>query len=151
MVLNIVEGKMPSFFDGGIDVVDVEDVADGHIRAMEKGKAGESYNLGTEGNFTMIKNLFSLIAEAGGVKPPKLRVPISLALLWAYGVTAVSDYITGKEPVATPGNIYALSIKKKVDFSKAVSGLGIPQTPLSRIVEKTVRWYRDNGYFEELS
>jgi len=146
MVLDVIAGRMPSYFDGGIDVVDVDDVAEGHVLAMEKGKEGESYNLGTIGNFVTMRDLFTVIAEAGGVKPPRFAVPRFLALAWAYAITAVADAITHREPVATPSNIKSLGMKKRVDFSRARSELGLPQTPLQQIVEKTVRWYTKEGY-----
>ena len=147
IVLDVMRGKIPSYFDGGIDIVDVEDAAEGHILAMERGRAGEGYNLGNTDNFTNMKDLFGMIAAEGGVKPPQLRVPVFMAMAWAYAATAVSDYITHREPVATPGNIQALTMKKRVDFSKAVSELGLPQTPLRETIRRTVNWYRKEGYF----
>ena len=146
IVLDILKGKIPSYFDGGIEVVDVEDVAAGHILAMEKGRPGESYNLGCQDNFTTMKNLFALIARAGGVRAPFIQVPQSFALAYAHMLTFISDRITHSEPVATPDNIRILSIKKHVDFSKAASELGLPQTPLQDIIERTVRWYKKEGF-----
>ncbi len=146
MAINVIKGKIPSCFEGGIDVVDVDDVAQGHILAMEKGVTGESYNLGTIGNFVSIKDLFALIAETAGVKAPKMVVPKPAALIWAYFSTLISDYITNSPPPATPGNIHILSLKKRVDFSKAANELNLPQTPLNKIVEKTVNWYKRHGY-----
>ncbi len=146
LVLDILRGTVPSYFDGGIDVVDVADVAAGHIRAMQMGQEGESYNLGCQGNFTTMKELFVLIAQCGGVRPPGIRVPVFMALAWAYMLTAVADHITHREPVATPANIRALALKKQVDFSRARTELNIPQTPLQTIVEKTIAWYRSKKY-----
>ncbi len=146
LVLDILKKRIPSYFDGGIDVVDVDDVAAGHRLAMEKGTAGESYNIGCIGNFTSLKDLFSAIAEAGNVSPPRFRVPKAGARVWAGALTMISDYITHIEPVASPANIRALALKRKVDFRKAVTGLGIPQTPLSEVVRKTVSWYHRMGY-----
>ncbi len=146
LVLDALKGKMPSYFDGGIDVVDIDDVAQGHVLAMEKGVVGQSYNLGCVGNFALMKDILALIADVGQVKAPKMGVPNCLALLWAASITAISDFITHKEPVATPANIRALSVKRHVDFSKAVAELGIPQTPLRSVIEKTVAYYRKEGY-----
>ncbi|MFC1592275.1 NAD-dependent epimerase/dehydratase family protein [Thermodesulfobacteriota bacterium] len=146
VVLDVLLGRIPSYFEGGIDVVDVADVAAGHILAMEKGVAGASYNLGCVSNFTTMQNLFGLIAAEGGVAAPRLRVPVFMALQWARLLTALSDYITHREPLATPANIQALAMKKRVDFSRAVSELGIPQTRLPAIIAKTVSWYRKEGY-----
>lgn len=146
LVLDILKGRVPSYFDGGIDVVDVGDVAAGHLLAMERGVPGESYNLGCLHNFTTMKDLFALIAKAGGVRPPLIRVPVALALAWAGMLTLVADHITHREPVATPGNIKILAAKRQVDFRKAAAELGLPQTPLKDIIERTVRWYTREGY-----
>ncbi len=146
MVLDIIQRKMPSYFDGAIDVVDVDDVAEGHILAMEKGRAGESYNLGSAKNFTSLKDLFELIAQCAGVKPPGIQVPVSIALGWSWCLKWLADYLTHKEPIATPANIKALAMKKRVDFSKAVNELGIPQTQLKEVIAKTVNWYRNEGF-----
>ncbi len=147
LVIDVIKGKMPSYFDGGIDVVGINDVVAGHILAMEKGRKGECYNLGCIGNFAIMKELFNLIADEGGVRAPFMKSPRFMALSWAVLITAFSDYITGREPVATPSNIRALSIKKRIDFTKAVNELGIPQTPLKEVVKDTVEWYRKEGYF----
>lgn len=146
MVLDVLKQRIPSFFDGGIDVVAVDDVAEGHVLAMQRGTAGDSYNLGCPGNFTSMQALFTMIAHYGGVSPPRLRVPYFMALAWACLLTAVADFITHGEPLATPGNIQILALKKRVDFSRAVRELGIPQTPLHVVVARTVNWYRSQGY-----
>jgi len=146
MVLDVLRRRIPSYFDGGIDVVDVDDVAEGHRLAMQLGAPGASYNLGCPGNFTTMQALFSLIAQYGGVKPPPLRVPCFMALAWARMLTAVADRVTHREPLATPGNIQILSLKKRVDFSRAARELGLPQTPLNVVVARTVNWYRSQGY-----
>jgi len=146
LVLDVLQGRVPSYFDGGIDVVDVHDVARGHILAMEQGKPGESYNLGSMQNFATMQELTRLIAQTGGVRPPLVRVPVWCALVWAYTLTFIADYITRREPVATPANIRILAQKRRVDFSKAVRELGLPQTPLADIVGRTVSWYRAAGY-----
>jgi len=146
IVLNILKGKVPSYFHGGIEVVDVDDVVAGHILAMERGRAGESYNLGCRGNFTTMKNMFDIIARAGGVRAPFLKVPRAFALAYACALSFIADCITHTPPVATPDNIRILSAMKHVDFSKATEELGIPQTPLKAVIEKTVRWYQNEGY-----
>jgi len=93
-----------------------------------------------------MQELTRLIARTGGVRPPLVRVPVWCALVWAYALTFIADYITRREPVATPANIRILAQKRRVDFSKAVRELGLPQTPLMDIVSRTVSWYRAAGY-----
>jgi len=146
LVLDVLRGRVPCYFDGGIDVVDVGDVARGHILAMERGVPGESYNLGCEGNFTLLRDLTRLIARVGGVRPPALRVPVWCALVWAHTLTFIANYVTKREPVATPASIRILALKRRVAFAKAVRELGMPQTPLEDTLTRTVRWYQTAGY-----
>jgi dihydroflavonol-4-reductase len=146
MVLDILKKRIFAYFDGAIDIVDVEDVALGHILAMEKGVSGDSYNLGNQENFVSLRTLFLMIAEIGGIKPPRISVPTPLALAWAQWETFIADHITHRQPAVTPGSVRVLSLKRQVDFSKAIRELGIPQTPLRKTIEKTVRWYRKEGY-----
>jgi dihydroflavonol-4-reductase len=146
LVLDVLKQRIPSYFDGAIDVVDVDDVAEGHLLAMQRGAPGESYNLGCMENFATMKHIFDLIAEAGRVKAPALRVPRWGALAWAGALTLIADRVTHREPLATPANIRTLSLKKQVDFRKAAEQLQLPQTPLREVIRKTVRYYKDQGY-----
>lgn len=146
LVLDVLKGAVPSYFDGGIDVVDVDDVAAGHVLAMEQAAPGQTYNLGCVGNFTLMGDLMACIARVGGVRAPVLRVPVRAALAWAAALKLWADHVSHREPVATPANIRALAQKKRIDFSKAVRELGIPQTPLEEVVRKTVQFYRSAGY-----
>jgi dihydroflavonol-4-reductase len=146
IVLDLLHGRVPCYFDGGIDIVDVDDVAAGHILAMEHAGPGETFNLGCRGNFTSMGDLFRLIARTGGVRAPLLKMPVSLTLLYASTLTCIADCITHREPLATPANIRILALKRRVDFSKAVRVLGMPQTGLRAVVERTIEWYKKEGY-----
>jgi dihydroflavonol-4-reductase len=146
IVLDILKGRVPCYFEGGIDIVDVDDVAAGHVLAMEKAAPGESFNLGCMDNFTTMGDLFRVIGQVGGVRPPFLKMPLPLTLAYARALTLIADTLTQREPLATPANIRILSLKRRVDFSKAARVLGIPQTPLRSVVQRTVDWYRKEGY-----
>jgi len=146
LVLDVLHRRVPCYFDGGIDIVDVDDVAAGHILAMEKAESGDIFNLGCQCNFTLMGDLFRLIARSGGVGAPFIKMPVPLTMAYARTLTFFADYITHREPVATPANIRILAIKRRVDFSKAVRVLGIPQTPLHEVVARTVDWYKKEGY-----
>jgi dihydroflavonol-4-reductase len=146
MVLDVLHRRVPSYFEGGIDIVDVDDVAAGHILAMEKAQSGDSFNLGCQGNFALMGDLFRLIARIGGVSAPFIKMSVPITMAYAYAVTFVADYMTHREPMATPANIRILALKRKVDFSKAVRVLGIPQTPLHEVVTRTIDWYKKESY-----
>jgi len=123
--------------------VDVEDVAKGHILAAEKGEVGERYVLGNA-NLSM-KDFMGLVAGAGGVKVPRLKLPPSAVVAMAY-FYVLKAAITRKAPVVTPSMARILPRCMYFDTSKAVAALGFPQTPIGRTVDKAVEWFRDNGY-----
>ena len=148
MVLDILNKRYLSYLDGGINVVDIHDVAIGHILAMEKGKIGESYNLGNNHNNVSLKELFSLIGEIGGVSPPRFKASYPIVLAFSLACLFVANHITRKPPLLTPGALQVLHLFKKMDSSKAIKELGLPQTPLGETIRKTVAWYIENGYCE---
>lgn len=143
LIIDVINKKMPGYIEGGVNIVDVEDVARGHILAAEKGKLGERYILGNE-NLTM-SQFFGLVGEASGVAPPKMKLPYSAAVILAYGYQFLSN-ITRKQPVLTPAQVRIGSSYAFFDCSKAVRELGYKQTPIKTTMEKAVQWFRDNGY-----
>jgi len=147
MVLDILNKKYPTYLDGGINVVDVHDVATGHLLAMEKGRVGESYNLGNNDNNVSLKELFSLIAESGGVSPPRVKASYPVVMALSYANLFISNYLTHRPPFLNPGSLQVLHLFKKMDSAKAINELGLPQTPLRETIGKTVAWYKENGYW----
>jgi dihydroflavonol-4-reductase len=143
IILDVLNKKMPAYVDGGMNFVDVEDVARGHILAAQKGRIGERYILGNE-NLTL-KDFFTLIGEVSGVQPPRLKLPYSAALAVAY-MYKFGSKITRKPPVLTPAGVRMASQYTYYDVSKAVNELGFPQTPIKTTVEKAVNWFKENGY-----
>ena len=143
LIVDIINKKMPGYIDGGMNFVDVEDVARGHILAAQKGKVGERYILGNE-NLPW-KEYFRLVADIGGVEPPKFKMPYSLAIGLGYVYKFIAN-ITGKPPLMTPSMARAGSGYFYYDVSKAVNELGFPQTPIRTTIEKAVNWFRENGY-----
>ena len=143
LIIDVINKKMPGYIEGGVNVVDVEDVARGHILAAEKGKLGERYILSNE-NMTM-SQFFGLIGEVSGVTPPKMKLPYSVAVILAYGYQFLS-HLTRKQPVLTPAQVRIGSSYAFFDCSKAVRELGYKQTPIKTTMEKAVTWFRDNGY-----
>lgn len=69
--------RIPAYVDGGLNIVDVRDVADGHLLAEAKGKPGERYILGGR-NFTL-QRLFADLQRISGVPAPQLKVPAQIA------------------------------------------------------------------------
>ncbi len=143
MIIDVVKGKMPGYIDGGINIIDVDDVARGHIVAATKGRVGERYLFGNR-NITVYEYL-KLIADLAGVKPPMVKIPYHLALALAY-VLEFGAGLTKRPPVFTAGEVRIGKMTEWYDCSKAVNELGLPQTPIDITIRKAIAWFRGNGY-----
>jgi dihydroflavonol-4-reductase len=147
LVLDVLHGRYLFYLDGGINLVDINDVIAGHCAAMDRGKIGESYNLGNNSNNISLKELFSAIAEVGGVAAPRFKIPYGAAQAYANLSLLMANHVTHKPPLLAPGALQVLHLFKKMDSKKAIKELGLPQTPLRETIRRTVDWYRENGYW----
>ena len=143
IIIDVLNKKMPGYIDGGLNFVDVEDVARGHILAAQKGRIGERYILGNAN--LSVGDYFKLIGEVSGVELPKLRIPYPVAIALGYGYQFVSN-IAKRPPSLTAPMVRMGSKYAYFDVSKAVNELCFPQTPIKGAVEKAVNWFRENGY-----
>ncbi len=144
MVLDFIRGRVPAYVDTGMNVVDVEDVAAGHVLALEKGRPGERYLLGNR-NMTLAQ-VFGILAGLTGRRAPKLKLPTWMAIAAGYVDQVVEGMVLRREP-AIP--VEGLKVSRKpmyVDCRKAVQALGVPQSPVEGALEKAVRWFREHGY-----
>ena len=143
LVLDVIKGRMPAYVDGGQNVAHVDDVAVGHVLAMEKGRPGECYVLGAE-NLT-IKAFFDLVAQVGGGRSPAIRLPVSVAATLGHGYELLSRF-TGKPPLTSASWVRVGSRHFAWDCSKAVQELGLPQRPARESIADAVAWFRQQGY-----
>jgi dihydroflavonol-4-reductase len=143
-ILDFLNRKMPAYVDTGMNVVDVEDVAEGHWLAAETGRIGERYILGGE-NLTM-KQLLELLAEITGLPAPRVQLPYLPVLALAYANVALCTLVPGTTPRMTPETIRMSRHRMYYDPGKAVRELGLPQTPAREALAKAVDWFRENGY-----
>ncbi|GBR15692.1 hopanoid-associated sugar epimerase [Asaia spathodeae] len=142
MIVDVASGNMPAYVDSGLNIVHVDDVAEGHALALEKGVIGEKYILGGE-NY-MLGDFFSLISEVACVKPPRIRLRQS----WLQPVAIVSEWLArgfGIEPRVTRETL-AMS-KKKMFFTslKAQEQLGYAPRPAREAVADAITWFREHG------
>ena len=144
IIVNFLRGKIPAYVDTGLNVVDVEDVALGHLLAAEKGRIGERYILG-HANLTL-PQLFQLLEQVSGVKAPRLRIPYGCAYLSACVSELVARTITHKPPFVTLAGVKLSRKQMFFNASKAVRELGFPQTPAVEALSKAVQWFRSHGY-----
>jgi dihydroflavonol-4-reductase len=143
IVVDFVRGAIPAYVDTGLNVVDVRDVARGHLAACERGVPGERYILGAE-NLT----LQQILAALAGIlkrKPPRIQIPYAVA--YAAGVVSTGwANLTGKEP-RVPLDAVRMSRKKMwVSHDKAARELGYAPGPAADALGRAIAWFRDNGY-----
>ncbi|GAB4311932.1 MAG: NAD-dependent epimerase/dehydratase family protein [Candidatus Bipolaricaulota bacterium] len=143
VIVDFLNGRMPAYVDGGVNVVAVEDVALGHVLAAERGQLGERYILGGE-NLTM-REFFRLLSVVSGRPAPRLRLPAALLTPLAY-LNAAWSAATGTVPRLTPDTARMARHRMFYDPGKAVRELGLPQTPAREALRRAVEWFRGNGY-----
>ena len=143
MIVEFMKGRMPAYIETGMNIVDVDDVAAGHLLAMQKGRIGERYILGTKN--LMLREVFEILSRLTGVKMPSVKLPRELILPLAYLNLAFS-WVTGIPPRIPLEGVKMAKYKMHYDCSKAIRELGIPQTPPEVALEKAVRWFRDHHY-----
>jgi dihydroflavonol-4-reductase len=146
MIIDIASQKMPGYIDGGINIIDVEDVARGHILAAKKGRVGERYLFGNR-NIT-VHDYLHLVAEIAGVKAPYLKLPLSIALAMG-NIFELGAAITKKPPMVTASEVRIAKMTEWYDCSKAVNELGLPQTPIEMTIRKALNWFEENGYLQK--
>jgi dihydroflavonol-4-reductase len=141
--------KLPPSFvmpvsDGGISVVDVDDVVEGHVRAMEVGDVGERYLLGGE-NVTFTE-FFQTLADITGLAEPSDPKGPGMIGLFAK-VLELGARFTGKAPVLTSklARDYSHSYVW-VTSEKAERDLGYTHRPARESLARSVRWLLENGY-----
>jgi len=144
MVVEAALGRMPAYVDTGLNVVHVDDVADGHLLAYEKGVLGERYVLGGE-NMELSKILRVVAAQTGG-KAPRVKIPHSAVMPVAYVAEAWTRLTGGEEPFVTVDAVRMARKKMFFASDKAVRELGYAPRPAESAIRDAVAWFADNGY-----
>jgi dihydroflavonol-4-reductase len=143
VIVDFMKGRMPAYMETGMNIIDVDDVAAGHLLAMQKGRQGERYILGNTN--LMLRQVFEILSHLTGVKTPAFKLPRHVVLPLAY-VNHWLANLTGHPPRIPLEGVKMAKYKMHYDCSKARRELGVPQTPPEVALEKAVRWFRDHGY-----
>jgi dihydroflavonol-4-reductase len=141
MVWDAARGRMPAYVECGLNIVHVDDVAEGHALALERGRIGECYILGGE-DFSL-GQVFAMAATAGGHRPPRLKLPVAPLVPVALVCEALARF--GVEPVVTRETL-AMS-RKTMFFSsaKAKAELGYAPRPAEQAIRDAVAWFTAAG------
>lgn len=141
-LLDVAQRRLPALVSGGMDHVDVRDVAEAAISAETRGRAGQAHLLG--GQYYSVTEVAGLMARAAGVSPPLFAAPLGLAKVFAPAVLGASQLLR-VDPLFTPEALWALGLELQVDHSLASRELGFDPRPLAQTLEDTLRWFRDAG------
>ena len=143
IVVEAASGRIPAFVDTGLNLVHVDDVARGHLLALEKGVIGERYILG--GQNVSLRDLLADIAALTGRKPPTINLPRAPLYPLAWAAEAVGQ-ITGKEPFVTRDALKMASHHMFFTSAKAERDLGYAARPYREALADAVAWFRGAGY-----
>ncbi len=143
IIVDFLSGRIPAYVDTGLNVIDVRDVAEGHLLAAEKGRVGEKYILGNR-NLTL-REILATLASLSGIPAPRVRLPYWVALLAGAADTAAAR-LGRREPRVPLEGVRLSRHRMFFDSAKAVRELGLPQGSVEEAFARAVEWYRANGY-----
>jgi dihydroflavonol-4-reductase len=141
MILDFCRGGRREYIDGEFNLIDVRDVAEGMLLAMERGQPGRRYLLGAE-NHT-IHGLFALLAELTGLPEPSRRVPYAVAVAAAYVSEFVADTWTHRMPLATVTGVRLTRRVMTFDPRRSLDELGLRPRPVREALADALAWFRD--------
>ena len=143
MIIAAASGRMPGFVDTGLNLVHVDDVASGHVAALERGAVGERYILGGEN--VLLADVLRDIASLVGRRAPRLKLPRGPL----YPVAAAAEtlaMLTGREPLLTLEGLRLSRQRMFFSSAKAERDLGFRARPCVEGLRDAVLWFREAGY-----
>jgi dihydroflavonol-4-reductase len=142
IIIEAASGRMPAFVDTGLNLAHVDDVAAGHIAALERGRIGERYILGGEN--VLLGDMLADIARLVGRRPPKLKLPRTMLYPIAYGAELLAT-LRGVEPFITMDGLRMARHHMFFDDSKARRELGYVSRPYVEGLADAIAWFRAHG------
>lgn len=143
IILDFLQRKMPAYLDTGLNLVDVRDVAQGHLLAAQRGKIGERYILGCR-NMTL-QGILQELALVSDLPAPKIRIPYHVALAAGY-ISELISRLTRQPPRVPLSGVRMARHPMFFSAQKAIRELGLPQSPIEQALHQAVQWFRDHGY-----
>ena len=144
ILVDFLRRRIPAYLATGMNLVDVADVAEGHILAMEKGQSGQRYILGNR-NVTLLE-VFKLLQELTGIPAPRWRLPYWLAKGVGHVDQLLESVLLRREPRIPLEGIKVAQRPMYVSCEKSARELGLPQSPVEKALENAVRWFTGHGY-----
>ncbi len=144
IIVDFMKGRMFAYIETGMNLIDVDDVAIGHVRAMERGRIGERYILGNQN--LMFREICQILNQLTGVPAPRVRLPWRLIVPLAHVNTWVANLVTHKPPRIPLEGVRMAKYRMHYDCTKARMELDLPQTSVETALKKAVQWFRQYGY-----
>ncbi len=139
MVRDAALGRMPAYVDTGLNIVHVDDVAEGHCLALERGATGQRYILGGEN--LSLREILAIIAGLTGRRPPRVRLPHGLVLPLGYAAQGWARLRGGPEPRLTADGVRMARKKMYFSSDKARRELGYLPRPAREALADAVAWF----------
>lgn len=144
IVLDMLNGRMPAFVNTGLNIIDVEDVALGHLKAFEDFKPTKRYLLGNEN--LSLREILTMISEIAGLKPPRTEIPLRMAKTFAYIDEFISGKVLKRHPRIPLAAVQTAYKSRFFDCEDAAGELGIRLTPAREAFRKSIEWFKKNDY-----
>ena len=145
MIVEAAAGRMPAYVDTGLNLVHVDDVADGHLLAFDHGVVGERYVLG--GADMTLEAILGAVARIIGGRPPRIRLAHNLIMPLAVAAEAWAR-LSGTEPFATVDGLRMAKKKMFFTSAKAEAALGYKHRPAAEALADAIAWFQGNGYLD---
>jgi dihydroflavonol-4-reductase len=143
IIVDFLNRRMPAYVDTGLNLVDVEDVARGHLIAAERGRIGEKYILGAE-NLTL-RDFLGRLAAISGLPAPSVRIPYAVAFGYALGAEALARTVTRRAPRASLTEVRMSRKRMFFDSSKAQAELGYAPRPIEGALRSAIEFFKSQG------
>ena len=141
-LIKIIKGDMPAGIDGSFNLCDVRDLADGVIRAADKGRSGECYILGNEE--VSFRKFSRMISEEAGTRPVRVFLPLMAADMMGL-IMEKQAKVKGTKPLLTRFSVYNLARNNSFDSSKAKRELGYSTRSYEETIRDEVAWLKKEG------
>lgn len=141
IILRFLNRQMPFYLDTGLNLIDVQDVAWGHLLALEKGRTGDRYILGNQN--LSLKEILDKLCGITGLNAPRYTIPYFIP----YTVAWIEEKILapmGRKPTVAIDGVRMAQQKMYYDATKAVTELGLPQSSIDSSLARSVSWFQDS-------
>ena len=146
VVLDYLNGRMPGYVDTAMNVAHVDDLANGHVLALENGQQGQSYICGGE-NITMAQ-LLATLSRVTGLPGSERRFPSVFPLIAGHLSSFIEGDLLGREPRVPLEAAQMASTTMTFDDAKARREIGYTSRPAAQALYESARWFVEHGYVD---